>query len=323
MRGTEFGELAAFVAIADHGNFSKAAANLGISTSTLSQSIRSLEERLGVRLLNRTTRSVALTEAGERMLRQVRPALDELGSAIESATALRDTPAGTLRLSVASLAVSLVIEPLLAGFRAAYPDITLDIVVDDSQADIVDGRFDAGIRMGGRIEHDMIAMRLSRDSRLIAVASPGYIALHGRPDTPQELRTHNCIRFRKTTGAIYPWEFERGAEKVEIAVDGTLITNNFDLVVRAALEGVGIGYAVEGAMAAHLREGRLIQLLEEWSRPYAGYHLFYPSRRQMPAKLKAFAEYLRGPARRIPASPSRAPALLNGGAPRPAVRLEA
>jgi DNA-binding transcriptional LysR family regulator len=323
MRGSEFAELTAFVAIAERGNFSKAAATLGLSTSTLSQTIRSLEERLGVRLLNRTTRSVALTEAGERLLRQVHPALDEISNAIESINAFRDTPSGVLRLSVASLAVGMVIEPILLGFRAAYPDITLDIVVDDSMADIVDGRFDAGIRPGTRIERDMIAVRASPDSRLIAVASPDYLAAHGRPEAPHDLRLHNCIRFRQTTGALYPWEFERGTEKVEVAVEGSLITNNLDLVVRAALDGTGVGYMLEGYMTSHIAEGRLISLMEDWSRPYAGYHLFYPSRRQMPGKLKAFAEFLRDATRKVATPPRLIAPAMNGAKARPAIALRA
>lgn len=303
MRGSEFVELTAFAAIAERGNFSRAAASLGISTSTLSQTIRSLEERLGVRLLNRTTRSVAVTEAGERLLTQIHPALDELGKAIESVNDFRDTPAGILRLSVASLAVGMVIDPILPDFRAAYPDITLDIAIDDSLTDIVHGRFDAGIRSGTSIERDMIAVRASPDSRLIAVASPAYLAAHPRPKHPHDLTAHNGIRFRKTTGAIHPWEFERDGEKVEVAVGGTLITNSLDLVVRAALDGVGVGYMLEGYMTAHLAAGRLVSLLEDWALPYAGYHVFYPSRRQMPLKLKAFIDFLHGRARRPPAAP--------------------
>jgi DNA-binding transcriptional LysR family regulator len=298
MRGTEFAELTAFVAVADHGNFSKAATALGLSTSTLSQTIRSLEERLGVRLFNRTTRSVALTEAGERLLGQVHPALDELGRAVESMNVFRDTPTGVLRLSVASLAIGLVIDPILPRFRAAYPDITLDIVVDDSSADIVDGRFDAGIRTGTRIERDMIAVRVSPDSRLIAVASPDYLAKAAPLETPRDLHAHNCIRFRQTTGAVYPWQFERDGEKLEVAVAGSVITNDLDLVVRAALDGVGVGYMLEEYMAAPIAEGRLVPLLESWSWPYAGYHVFYPGRRQMPSKLKAFVDFLRIDARR-------------------------
>ncbi len=317
MRGSEFGELSAFVAIADHGNFSKAAAFLGLSTSTLSQTIRSLEERVGVRLLNRTTRSVALTEAGAQLLSQIHPALDELGQAVESLTAFRDTPAGVLRLSVASLAVGMVIDPILPRFRTAYPDITLDIVVDDSLIDIVDGRFDAGIRVGTRIERDMIALRVSPDSRLIAVASPAYLAAHGRPATPDDLRTHHCIRFRQTTGAIHKWEFERRGEKAEIAVTGSLITNDLDHVVRAAVDGVGIAYMLEDYMAAHIEEGRLVPILTEWSRPYAGFHLFYPGRRQMPAKLKALVDFLRDATRKS-AQRKRPVAAIAGNAEREA-----
>ncbi len=323
MRGTQFAELTAFVAVADRGNFSKAAAILGLSTSTLSQTIRSLEERLGVRLFNRTTRSVALTEAGARLLEQVHPALDELGKAVESVNAFRDTPTGVLRLSVASLAVGLVIDPILPRFRAAYPDITLDIVVDDSPADIVNGRFDAGIRIGTRIERDMIAVRVSPDSRLIAMASPAYLATHSRPETPQDLSAHNCIRFRQTTGAIYPWHFEQSGEKIEVEVGGSLITNNLDLVVRAALDGVGIGYMLEGYMTSHMAEGRLVPLLKNWSQPYAGYHVFYPSRRQMPGKLKAFIDFLRVDARRPVRAENPPLSLTNGVFTEGEIRLRA
>lgn len=298
MRGSEFAELTAFAAIADHGNFSKAAVHLGVSTSTLSHMIRSLEERLGIRLLNRTTRSVALTEAGDSLLRQIHPALDLLGKAMESVNDLRDTPAGVLRLSVASLAVGTVIDPILPGFRAAYPDVALDIVVDDSLADIVDGRFDAGIRSGTRIEHDMIAVRVSPDSRLIAVAAPAYLSEHPLPATPQDLRTHQGVHFRQTTGAIYPWEFEQAGEKIVVEAERALVTNSPDLVVRAALDAVGVGYVHEDYVREHLTAGRLVPLLEDWSRPYTGYHIFYPSRRQMPAKLKAFVDFLQGSVRK-------------------------
>lgn len=294
MKGAEFAELTAFVAVADRGNFSKAAAALGVSAATFSRTIRLLEERLGVRLLNRTTRSVALTEAGERLLSQVHPALDELGHAVESINTFRDTPSGILRLSVASLAVGLVIEPILPAFRAAYPDITLDIVVDDSTNDIVEGRFDAGIRSASSIDHDMIAVRSSPDSRLIAFASQAYLTRHPWPMTPYELRSHDCIRLRQTTGAVHPWEFENGDARVEIAVEGSLITNDLDLLVRAACQGLGVGYMLEDYIAADIEEGRLIPLIEDWSRPYAGFHLFYPGRRHMPRKLKAFADVLRG-----------------------------
>lgn len=307
-RGTEFAELAAFVAIADRGSFVKAAAVLGVSSSTLSQAMRALEERLGVRLLNRTTRSVAPTEAGERLLAQVRPALDQLGSAVEAINAFRDTPAGMLRLSVSSLAAGMIVGPVLGRFLERYPAITLDIVVDDALVNIVDGRFDAGIRYGKRIERDMVAVRVSPESRLVAIASPSYLARHSRPEVPQDLHAHNCIRFRLTTGAIYRWEFEKAGEEFEVLVAGSLITNDLDLSVRAAVEGVGICYMIEGYVAPLIAEGRLVTVLEDWSPHYAGYHIFYPSGRQMLAPLKVFIACLREAAAGAPAQPDPVPA---------------
>jgi DNA-binding transcriptional LysR family regulator len=292
MRGSEFGELTAFVAVAEQRSFSKAAMAVGISASTMSQTIRSLEERLGVRLLNRTTRSVALTEAGDRLLQQIHPALDELGDALESLAAFSDRPAGVLRLSVASIAAKMVIDPVLPSFRAAYPAVSLDIMVDDSQIDIVDGGFDAGIRIAPRIERDMIAVRVSPESRLIAVASPAYLAAHGRPETPADLRRHDCIRLRHSTGAIKKWEFDDDGKTVEIPVEGSLITNSLDHVVRAATAGIGIGYMLEEYMAPDLAAGRLVPILDEWAMPFGGFHLFYPSRRQTPPKLRALIDFL-------------------------------
>jgi DNA-binding transcriptional LysR family regulator len=294
MRGSEFAELTAFVAIAEHGSFAKAAASLGISTSTLSQSMRTLEERLGVRLLNRTTRSVAPTEAGERLLARIRPALGELGSAVEEVNAYRDRPAGTLRLSVASLAVRMRIAPVIARFLALYPEITVDLTVDDGFGgiDIVRGRFDAGIRAGRWIERDMVALRISPETRILAVAAPAYLARRPPPITPHDLERHDCIRYR--SGDVVPrWPFEKGGEKLEIAVGGPLITTDVDLMMRATLDGVGICYMVENYMAPDIAAGRLVPLLEDWAPRYAGYHVFYPSRRQMPPALTAFIDFLR------------------------------
>lgn len=294
MRGSEFAELAAFVAIAEHGSFVKAAAALGVSTSTLSQSMRALEERLGVRLLNRTTRSVAPTEAGERMLVRLRPALGELDSAVEEINAYRDRPAGTLRLSVASLAVRMLIAPILGRFLAQYPAITVDLTADDGIGviDIVRGRFDAGIRAGRWIERDMIALRISPETRLIAVAAPAYLALRPPPATPHDLERHDCIRYR-WGDSVPRWPFEKEGEKIEVAVGGPLITTDLDLMMRAALDGIGIGYIVESYVAPELAAGRLVPLLEDWAPRHEGYHVFYPSRRQMPAALKAFIDFLR------------------------------
>jgi DNA-binding transcriptional LysR family regulator len=293
MQGSEFAELAAFIAIADHGSFVKAAGILGISTSTLSKTIRTLEERLGVRLFNRTTRSVALTEAGEHLKAKVRPALSQLGDAVESVNAFRDAPAGLLRLNVSNLAATMVIAPILAGFATAFPEIKLEISVEGGSVDIVEGGFDAGIRRDRRIEQDMIAVRITRESRFVAVASPEYLAKHPRPQTPQELRAHNCIRFRMPDGAISPWEFERNGKKLTPLIDGSLVVNNIDLLLRSALDGVGIGFLLETYVAAVIREGRLTPILEEWSPRFSGWHIYYPSRRQMRTPLKAFIEFVR------------------------------
>jgi DNA-binding transcriptional LysR family regulator len=270
MRGAELTALTMFVAVADHGNFSKAAAVLGVLNATVSQTIRALEQRLGARLLNRTTRSVALTEAGDRLLQQIHPALDELGSAVEALTALSGAPSGVVRLAVGSHAVKMVIDPILPSFRAAYPDIILDIAIDDSSTDIVHARFDAGIRIGSRIDLDMVALRVTPDSRLIAVASPNYLATHGRPSRPENLLEHDCIRFRHTTGAIRKWEFESGAEKIEVAVEGSLITNDLDHVVRAALNGIGISYVLKDHISSHIAAGRLVRVVEKWPLPSPG-----------------------------------------------------
>ena len=293
MRGTEFAELSAFIAVAERGNFARAAAYLAIAPSTLSQTIQSLEERLGVRLLNRTTRSVSITEAGERLLARIRPAFEEMSSAVESINEFRDTPSGTLRLSVSTVPAQMIVMPLLKKFLQAYPAIHLDITVDDTSSDIVTGRFDAGIRYGWRIEQDMVLVKASAESRIIAVASPEYLATHPAPGTPQDLHAHACIRYRLDTQQIVPWEFTKGKKKVEIAVTGPLVVNDPDLLVKTACDGIGICYMVESYMAVPLREGKLVPLLTDWSTPSHSYYLYYTSRRQLPVPLKMFVEFLK------------------------------
>lgn len=293
MQRPEIAELAAFAAIAERSSFVKAAGILGVSTSKLSKMIRALEERLGVRLFNRTTRSVALTEAGEHLFAQVRPALDELGSALESINPFRDTPAGILKLTVSSVAAAMVIAPILGRFVATYPAITLDISVKDGSIDLVKGRFDAGIRRDKRIEQDMIAVRISRSAPIVSIASPAYLAKHPAPKAPRDLRQHNCIRFRLADGTIAKWEFEKGSRKLAVAVDGSLIVDNLDLMLRGALEGVGIGYLLEPYVNTFIREGRLVPVLEDWSPRFSGWHIYYPSRRQMRTPLKVFIGFVR------------------------------
>lgn len=294
MRGLEFAELTAFVAVAEQRNFTKAAANLGIAPSTLSQTIRSLEDRLGVRLLNRTTRSVAPTEAGERLLLQLQPALDGIGRAVEAVNAFRDTPMGALRLSVTRPSTLHVIAPLLTPFLTEHPAITLEIVADDTRADIVSGRFDAGVRIGEFIEQDMIALRLANEFRMVAVASPGYLARHAAPNEPHDLRAHNCIRHRwPWDGAIHPWSFERGNERLEVAVEGQLTVNDLHLALYAARDGAGVAYLPDAFVCPYVRNGELVRLLENWSLTKSGVFLYYSGRRQVPAPLQAFIAFAR------------------------------
>ena len=294
MRGTQFAELSGFVAVAEEASFTKAAKRLGLSTATLSQTVRSLEERLGVRLLNRTTRSVAPTEAGERMLRQLRPLLDGFDAAIESVNAFRDRPAGHLRLTLPPPVAKFTLAPILARFLAKYPEITIEISVDVGLTDIIAGRFDAGFRRGNVIARDMIAVRVSDDMRQVAVASPDYIARHGRPKVPADLHAHNCIRFRLTGGAFIPWQFVVDGRIVEFDVSGSVIVNDPDLVINAALEGIGIIYIMEEYVVPMIADGRLISLFDDSVLPrMPGFCLFYPSRRQNPAALQVLIEFLR------------------------------
>jgi DNA-binding transcriptional LysR family regulator len=292
MNRAQFAELNAFVAVAERTNFARAAAHLGITASTISQTIRALEERLGMRLLNRTTRSVSLTDAGEKLLERIRPAITELGAAVEDLNEFRDTPRGTLRLNVSSVAAEIVLAPVIKDFLAAYPSISLDITLDDSNADLVSGRFDAGIRVGRLVARDMQVVRVTEPTRAIAIASPEYLLRHPAPKTPPDLQQHNCLTFRKHLECI-PWEFAKGKSKFEMSVTGSLTVNSMDLVMRAVLDGVGIGYTIESYVAAHLAAGRLVPLLLDWSPGHHSYYLYYTGRRQLPVPLKVFTSFLR------------------------------
>ena len=291
MKGQEFAELAAFAEVARYRNFARAARHLNIGPSTLSQTIRTLEERLGVRLFNRTTRHVALTEAGERLLGRLRPALDDLDNALEAINDFRDKPAGTLRLSLSSIPAQLILAPVMGAFLAAYPAIALDVIVDDSSTDLT-GQFDAGIRYGRRIAQDMQVVRVFPKSRIVALAAPAYLKAHGEPKTPRDLSRHNCIRYRFGDDEIVRWEFARGSQKFEVDVDGSLTVNSVALAMTAALDGIGIVYMVEAYAANHLTEGRLVRLLDQWSPPWDDYYLYYSSRRQVSAALKVFTQFL-------------------------------
>jgi DNA-binding transcriptional LysR family regulator len=297
MRKLGFAEMNAFVAIAERSSFAKAATHLGISRSTLSETIRGLEEKLGVRLLNRTTRSVALTEVGERLLAELRPALDSFDAAVESVNVFRDKPAGHLRLTIPRPAGKMVIEPILAKFLAAYPAISLEIITDSALTDIVRDRFDAGIRPGHRLEQDMIAVRVGEDARPTVVASPDYLLRHPRPKVPGDLQAHNCIRQRFASGAMHHWVFEKRGKSLEVLVKGSLIVSDGDLAIRAALDGVGIARSPLSSIDTLIEQERLVPLLEDWAPPSVGFFLYYPSRRQTRAALQAFVDFLRAHSR--------------------------
>jgi DNA-binding transcriptional LysR family regulator len=294
MRGPGLADMSAFVAIAEERSFAKAASRLGVSPSTLSETLRRLEERLGVRLLDRTTRSVAPTEAGERLLARLRPLLDDYEAALEAVNAFRDTPGGMLRLTVAPPAADFVLAPLVAQFLALYPEISLEIAVDSALTDIVAGRYDAGIRIGERLERDMIAVRVSDELKQVVVASPDYLARRGRPETPQALAAHNCIRFRLPSGAIFSWRFQNKGRAIEVAVEGTLMVNDTGLALRAACDGVGLLQVPLDYAAPFIADGRLVAVLEGWApAPVDGFFLYYASRRQPRAPLQALVDFLR------------------------------
>ncbi len=300
MRRSQFAELSAFVAVAEQASFTKAAELLGLSTATLSQTVRTLEEQLGVRLLNRTTRSVAPTDAGERLLMQLRPLLDGFDAAVESVNAFRERPAGHLRLTMPPPVARFVLAPVLARFLEQYPDIVIETTVESTLTDIVAGRYDAGIRRGNLVARDMIAVRVTNDMHYLLVASAEYLALHGRPRTPADLQAHNCIRYRLPGGGFIPWVFVVDGKTVEFDISGSVVViNDPELVISAALEGIGIAYLYEEYVASLVADGRLVSLLDKSALPITdGFFLFYPSRRQNPAALRALIEFLRLHARK-------------------------
>lgn len=294
MRGSEFAELRAFVTIAEQGNFARAAAHLRISPSTLSQTIRELEKRLGVRLLNRTTRSVSMTDAGQRLLARFKPALDEMQAAVLDVQNLRDNPAGTVRLHTPRKAASLLVEPHLGRFSKFHPDIVLDITIDDAVVNIVEAGFDVGIRLGELLEDDMVAVKLGNDIRMCAVASPEYIAKNGHPKNPSELHDHRCINWRWAgKNGIYNWEFFKDGHWTSVAVNGPLIVSCSDMAISAAVQGVGIAFWAEYAVRPLIAKGKLVPMLEEFSPYFPGWYLTYPKQRYMPAAVRALVEFLR------------------------------
>ena len=308
--GVQLAELTAFVAVAEHLSFTRAAVQVGVALPTMSQTIRSLEDGLGVRLFNRTTRSVALTEAGDRLLAEVQPILEGIDHAVESVNSFRDKPIGTLRLAIDRSASQILTargsSPLIQPFLAQYPGIRVEISIDETHGDIINARFDAGIRLGHRIERDMTILRLADDFRVLTVASPDYLASHPRPFVPTDLHGHDCIRCRTPwDGALHPWSYAKGNQHSEIAVDGPLIINDIDLLVRVVLDGGGVGRLPEPLVASHIAQGRLVSVLEDWSTTKPGIFLYHPSRRQTPMPLQVFLRFVET-WRKLPPRPAAA-----------------
>jgi DNA-binding transcriptional LysR family regulator len=275
-------DLLAFLVVARERSFTRAAAQLDVSQSALSHTIRALEERLGLRLLTRTTRSVAPTEAGERLLRTVAPKLEEIDAELSALTELRDKPAGTIRITAAEHSSATILWPALAKLLPRYPDIKVEVNIDYGFTDIVAERYDAGVRLGEQVAKDMIAVRIGPDFRMAVVGAPAYFAVHPKPARPQDLVAHSCINIRLPTyGGIYAWEFEKRGRGLKVRVDGQLVFNNMALRMNAVLAGLGLAYLPEDQVQPYLADGRLIRVLADWCATFPGYHLYYPSRRQL------------------------------------------
>jgi len=294
MNRNDVSDLSVFAVIAEERSFTKAAQRLGVSQSALSHAMRGLEARLGVELLARTTRSVSPTAAGQGLLKDIVPALEQIGQSLSAARKQRDHPAGRVRLIAPRTAVSSVLVPKLATFAAQYPEVTLDVTTSYDPVDIVAGGYDAGIQIGEFIQRDMIAVRVSDDLRLVVIGSREYFRSHPLPRTPRDLKDHACLGFRFTSG-VYRWEFEKGRQALTINPQGPLVFDDPEFVTEAVLKGVGLGLALEATVAEPIATGRLVQVLAEWCPSFPGYYLYYPSRRHRPAALTALLHTLRLP----------------------------
>jgi DNA-binding transcriptional LysR family regulator len=298
MQRLNLNDLTALLTVAREQSFTKAAARLGVSQSALSHTVRGLEERLGLRLLTRTTRRVSMTEAGQRILDRVGPKLDDIDAELAQLNALRDKPAGTIRITTGDHALDTILWPALAKLLPKYPDIKVEVCADQGLTDIVAERFDAGIRLGEQVERDMIAVRIGPEMRMAVVGSPSYFASRKRPRTPHDLTDHACINYRfPTSGGLYAWEFEKGGRELKVHVDGLLIFNNATHGLRAALAGFGLVYVPEDRMREHVAARRLVRVLADWCPPFPGYHLYYPSRRQPTPAFTVLVDALRQGAR--------------------------
>jgi len=294
MKRDEVSDYLAFVAVAEQRSFTRAAAQLGTSQSSLSHLVKRLEARLGLRLLTRTTRSVAPTDAGERLLETLRPAFNEIDASVDALSALRDKPAGLVRITTGLHAAQTLLWPAVAKLLPNYPEIKLEISTDQALTNLVEGRFDAGVRLGEHVARDMVAVRIGPDLRFAIVASPAYFKAHPRPKTPQELSGHDCINLRfPTRGGLYAWEFEKAGREINVRVEGSLIFNDMRQIIQAALDGFGIALTMEDEVKGLIAEKRLVRVLDDWCQPFAGYHLYYPSRRQLSPAFQVLVDALK------------------------------
>lgn len=293
MKLNDLNVLASFLAVAEERSFTKAARRVGVSRSALSHAVRGLEERVGVRLLSRTTRSVAPTDAGEQLIARLRPALGDVNAVLDEIAGLRERPSGRVRLVMPRLAAKMVLTPKLEVFAQQYPEVVLEVTTDDSPLDLVARRFDAGIHLGEFIERDMIAVRVSPDHRAAIVGAPRYFESHPRPKSPRDLTDHRCINITMGSSGVYRWEFDNAGQSLVVGVNGPLIIDDIDVSVRAAVAGIGLAYTFEEHVRRELEDGTLVRVLEDWCEPFAGFFLYYPSRRQHPAALTALIETLR------------------------------
>jgi DNA-binding transcriptional LysR family regulator len=292
MKDFDLRDLDGFVAVARTRNFRRAAIEQRVSVSSLSQRLRDMEERLGVRLMNRTTRSVALTEAGELLLARIGPVMLDVGDALDQVRGLRGVPSGRLRINAPPPAIDLVLAPMIGPFLETHPQVDLDIVSESGFVDIVSAGFDAGVRYGEHLAQDMVAISLGGPQRYIVVASPSYVARRGRPKHPKDLLDHDCIRARYSSGVMHDWEFEKGGRVVKVDPRAKLISTHMGLAKRATLDGVGFWATVEGYVGESLKSGALVSVLEDWCEPFPGPFLYYPSRRQVPPALRAFIDFV-------------------------------
>ncbi|SFP78811.1 LysR family transcriptional regulator [Variovorax sp. 770b2] len=284
--------IAAFARVAHHASFTRAAEELGVSPSALSQTVRTLEQRLGVRLLDRTTRRVGVTELGQQFLAGARPGLDALAQAVEGIDEARDKTAGLLRLNAARVSAELLLFPHFGDFAQAYPDITLELVCDNRMVDLVEGGFDAGIRLGESLAQDVVAVPVGGPLRMVTFASPRYLQGRTPPQTPEDLRAHHCLNYRLTTGGLYRWEYAQDGRVLDVEVAGPLVSNDSDVLLAAARNGAGIMVAFEESVRADFESGRLVPLLQPWWPTFPGFYLYHPSRAQMPRKLRVFIDFL-------------------------------